>query len=158
MPCNDLAWVWLCLMRYSILPARLAYVCNQWLFANKEHLRVNGAYANKIFSFSSISWHFLVEFMCQGVRKAFQYVLKTDKSSWHSLPKDLAVNCSFPQSPVVIMLDPVQLMSRFPHSFSKSFWNPTIMQKTNEQDLSISLSLSLSFSLSLSRRSFLPHN
>ena len=35
-------------------------------------LQATATYANKICSFSSISWRFLVDFVCKGVRKAFQ--------------------------------------------------------------------------------------
>ena len=41
-------------------------------------------YASKISRFNSISWYFLVNYVCEDVRKAFQYPLKLDKSSWHA--------------------------------------------------------------------------
>ena len=42
-------------------------------------LQVTGAYANKLFSFSTISLHFLADFVCKGVAA-----------------EDLTVNLSFP--------------------------------------------------------------
>ena len=55
----------------------ISHMWQQW--TNTRCLRVTGAYANKVFSFSSISWHFLVDFVCNGGRKAFQYALNNKK-------------------------------------------------------------------------------
>ena len=78
--CNDLAWVWLRLTRYSILPLRFMFVhkCGGRVQTLDVFASKKGIYANKIFSFCRISWHFLVDFVWNSVRKTFH------KSSWRS--------------------------------------------------------------------------
>ena len=88
------------------------------------HLRVTRAHANKIFGFSSISWHFLRDFVCP--RKAFQYALKIGSVVLTLVCKASSIKV-VPFGHSKYMLDHVHLMLGFPYLFSKECWNPILL-------------------------------
>ena len=72
-------------------------------------------HANCSISFRSISWHFLVDFGCRGIRKDFQYKhlkpLKADKLPSSKQPRFSSV--------MIFLLDPLQFLPRFTYHFQK---------------------------------------
>ena len=71
MWCNkgsDLAWVCLCWTHCSILPARFVVAVRKQGTFTSMQIRFS--------AFSSISWHFLVNFVCRHIRKTFQWAFK----------------------------------------------------------------------------------
>ena len=110
----------------SIPPACFMYVCTRDGHAQTlDTLRVTGAYAKKkkkIFSFNSFYWHFLVDFVCKGVRKTFQYDFKNRQII-------LTLVCKGSTSLIPFGHSWLNARSRatcvwIPYPFSKAYWNP----------------------------------
>ena len=98
-------------MRYNILPAHFVYVYVHVVTIHKHRI-----HAKKIFSFSSIPWHFLVDFVCNSARKS----ILVNLLKWVVILKLVCTrSCSrslVPFGHPLLMLDPMQLMCGFPYS------------------------------------------
>ena len=99
------------------------------MYVNIVAIRNHGTFASmqiRFSAFSSISLYFLADFMCKGVRKAFQYALKNGQVILTLICKGSNSNILVPFGHSWIMLDTVQHLSAFPYPFSKSYFDPII--------------------------------
>ena len=123
MSCDTIQW-WIMIWCYSdstrCTTAFFPHIW--WMCTNTRCLWVTGAYASKIFNFSWISLHFMVNFVCKLYEKNSRMLLKMDVT--------LALICKgsggkplLPFGHSWLMLDPVQLVSGFPYPFSKVLVN-----------------------------------